>query len=265
MSAEASEVAPLAVATLAAAPPRGAAPLAAAAMLLAAAAAAIGFVAGQRAAAERGSSSRSLSSRKRRGCDLPHRPRDGLCECGVRLPKGSTPEAAERHRACVRHRRNMSALEGTTEVVVCEEVGEYRTAAQQLVGPEDRVLEVGCHVGGTTKILAGSTRHLVGLDQQPTLVAEARERLPAIQFEVCDAFDAQRILALSRALAPHRFTKVFVDISGSRDLSTVIRLLDVYRNTLRPDLLVVKSQPLKRLLLKAQLWVEHPWYVESLI
>merc|ERR1712226_756507 len=120
------------------------------------------------------------------------------------------------------------------------------------------VLEVGSHVGGTTRVLAGLTKHLVGLDQQPDLVAEARKRLPEIHFEIGDAFDAPRVLALANAQPHKKFNKVFIDISGSRDLGTVVRLLDMYENTLKPDVLIVKSQTLKHLLLRSRLWVEHP-------
>jgi len=203
-----------------------------------------------------------LAGRRHAALEVPLPPRcarerDGLCECGVRL-QDMSPEDVSTHRTTARHRRNLLALGGASEVVVCEEVGEYRAAAQQLVGSDDCVLEVGCHVGGTTKVLAAAAGHLVGLDRQPSLVAQARQRLPDVQFEICDAFDAQSILALAQKQKLRRFTKVFVDISGSRDLSTVVRLLDIYENTIKPDVLVVKSQALKRLLLRSQLWVEHP-------
>merc|ERR1712054_456468 len=86
----------------------------------------------------------------------------------------------------------------------------------------------------------------------------ARIRLPEVQFELGDAFDAHRVLAIANAQPRKKFDKVFVDISGSRDLSTVVRLLDMYENTLKPDVLIVKSQRLKHLLLRSQLGVEHP-------
>merc|ERR1712048_151873 len=111
---------------------------------------------------------------------------------------------------------------------------------------------------GTTRVLAGITKHLVGLDQQSDLVAEARIRLPDVQFEIGDAFDAHRVLAIANAQPRKKFDKGFVDISGSRDLSTVVRLLDMYENTLKADILVVKSQRLKHLLLRSKLWVDHP-------
>mmetsp|Transcript_48110 Transcript_48110/g.143636 ORF Transcript_48110/g.143636 Transcript_48110/m.143636 type:complete len:242 (-) Transcript_48110:84-809(-) len=224
---------------------RSAAPLAAAAALTAAAAAALGFFAG-------------VSAARRGALRRPRRRRDELCECGVCLPRICTPEEIERHKTSTRHKRNLFLLSSASKVVVCEEVGEYREAAKGLVQREDYVLEVGCHVGGTTKVLAGITRRLVGLDRQADLVAQARVNLPDVQFELCDAFDAQRIVALANSIRPERFTKVFVDISGSRDLATVVRLMDIFENTLRPELLVVKSQALKRLLLRSRLWINHP-------
>eukprot|EP00404_Azadinium_spinosum_P037708 CAMPEP_0180639262 /NCGR_PEP_ID=MMETSP1037_2-20121125/44868_1 /TAXON_ID=632150 /ORGANISM="Azadinium spinosum, Strain 3D9" /LENGTH=265 /DNA_ID=CAMNT_0022661053 /DNA_START=142 /DNA_END=940 /DNA_ORIENTATION=- len=181
-----------------------------------------------------------------------------LCECGVLLSNTCTPQEVARHKSSTRHRRNLQLLSVASEVIVCEEVGEYRDVARTLVGKDDVILEVGCHVGGTTKVLAGVCRRLVGLDQQPQLVAEARERLPGIQFEIADAFDAPRVIALAKSIRPDRFTKVFIDISGSRDLSTVVRLMDIFENTLRPDMMVVKSQALKRILLRSQLWIHHP-------
>uniref|UniRef100_A0A7S0FNK5 Methyltransferase domain-containing protein n=1 Tax=Pyrodinium bahamense TaxID=73915 RepID=A0A7S0FNK5_9DINO len=221
------------------------APIAAAAAVVAATAAAFGFFVGAWAAA-RGAPRRS------------RRRRDEVCECGACLPLACTPEEIERHKTSTRHKRNLLLLSSASEVVVCEEVGEYRAAAQGLVGPDDHVLEVGCHVGGTSKVLAGVAGRLVCLDQQAQLVAQARVNLPDIQFEICDAFDAQRIIALAQSIRPDKFTKVFVDISGSRDLSTVVRLMDIYENTLRPEILVVKSQALKRLLLRSKLWINHP-------
>jgi len=168
-----------------------------------------------------------------------------------------TPEDVERHRTTVRHKKNLMALNGLSDIVVCEEVGEYREAARKLVRSDENVLEIGCHEGATTKVIAQQTANLIGLDQKEMLVQRARVHLPDVQFEVGDAFDAQRIMALAKSCNPPRFHKVFIDISGSRDLSTVVRLLDMYENVLRPDQMIVKSQLLKRLLMRGQLWVDH--------
>lgn len=239
--------------------PKNTAQLSIVAAVLAAASATLGFLAGLRS--RRGWSDRPRRSRIRDGRSIVDRLgwHEELCECGIVLPRACSPEEVERHKTSARHKKNLMALDGASEVVVCEEVGEYRAAAQTLVREDDDILEVGCHNGATTKVLASlKPRRLIGLDRQADLVAAARERLPDIQFEISDAFDAQRVMALANEGESRRFSKIFVDISGSRDIATVVRLLDVYENTLRPDYLIVKSHALKRLLLRGRLWVDHP-------
>jgi len=222
--------------------------------LVASVAAVLGFIAGVRMTGRR-------SARLDGPAPARRRRRDELCECGVVLPRACTVEERERHAKSNRHKRNMNLLGNASEVVVCEEVSEYRAAAQCLVRPDDWVLEVGCHVGGTTKVLASCTQKLIGIDQQPDLVAQARQKLPNIRFEILDAFEASKVLALVKDIAPERFKKVFIDISGSRDIATVVRLMDIFENTLRPEHIVVKSQALKRFLLRGQLWIHHPSHV----
>jgi len=235
---------------------RSNAALAAGAALLATAAAALGFLAGLRL---RGWSSRPLG-RRRDKTSLVDRLgwNESICECSVLLPVGTSDEDIERHRCSNRHKTNCLQLQDAPEIVVCEEVGEYRAAAQGLVKSGDYVLEVGSHVGGTTKVLACVAKHVTGIDQQAELVAQARLKLPDVHFEICDAFDAPKILEIAKKMLPNRWSKVFIDISGSRDLPTVVRLIDIYENTLRPDIIIVKSQALKRHLLKSRLWVDHP-------
>ncbi|CAE8592850.1 unnamed protein product [Polarella glacialis] len=211
----------------------------------------LGFIAGLFLAEAR--------ARRRREAESTERgKRNGVvCECGAIIQGKCTPEEIARHRMSNRHARNM-LRHSAKEVVACEEVSEYRAAALALVTSSDLVLEVGSHVGGTTKFLAGVAGRVVGLDQQPELVAQARQKYPDIQFENFDAFDASKLLALAKQFEPERFSKVFIDISGSRDLSTVIRLMDIFDNTLKPDVMVVKSQLLKKMLLRSRNWIHHP-------
>jgi len=229
--------------------------VAAGATVLAVVAATLGFLAGFRCR-----NTPSTGSRRRDADSLVARQgwHEEICECGVLLPLGTSEEEIELHKSSGRHKKNLIALKDVSEIVVCEEVGEYRSAAQMLVNSHEYVLEVGSHVGGTTKVLASVAKHVTGLDQQASLVEQARLKLPEVQFEIGDAFDATRLLALANEMLPNRWSKVFIDISGSRDLPTVVRLIDMYENTLRPDMIVVKAQALKRLLLRSRLWVDHP-------
>lgn len=185
------------------------------------------------------------------------RTRDVVCECGTIIRGNCSAEEMARHRHSNRHKKCL-IRNAVAQVVVCEEISEYRAAALSLVSSKDSVLEIGSHVGGTTKVLASVAGHLVGLDQQSDLVAQARLRLPDIRFEVGDAFDAAQVMGIAKSIEPKKFSKVFMDISGSRDLSTVVKLIDFLDKLLRPELFVVKSQMLKRLLMRSKLWIHHP-------
>lgn len=48
------------------------------------------------------------------------------------------------------------------------------------IGPDDVVLDAGCGTGRTTRLLLERTRHVIGVDADPAMVAKARENLPGV-------------------------------------------------------------------------------------
>lgn len=50
-------------------------------------------------------------------------------------------------------------------------------ALRELLGPEDRVLEIGCGSGNTAVQLAGNVAHVTGADFSPAMIEIARARL----------------------------------------------------------------------------------------
>eukprot|EP00397_Hematodinium_sp_SG-2012_P025675 GEMP01026840.1.p1 GENE.GEMP01026840.1~~GEMP01026840.1.p1 ORF type:complete len:251 (+),score=50.69 GEMP01026840.1:36-788(+) len=175
------------------------------------------------------------------------------CNCGVWL-EHLTIETYERHLGSLKHSRNMDALLGDANIVVCEEVREYRAFARGTIQPTDRVLEIGCHNGGTTKVIwSRKPDALVAIDQKQDLVDIAKEVMPDVTFAVVDAFDTYAL----RKLAPEGgFTHIFVDISGNRELRSVVQLIDQIEAGLKPKHIIVKSQKLRRLLFRSRLWRE---------
>ena len=70
---------------------------------------------------------------------------------------------------------------------------------------------------------------------------------------VGDAFNVGSLLALA---PPGGYDFVYVDISGSRDLPGLMKLIGSLESALRPRTIVVKSIHLKRLLIKGRLWMD---------
>jgi trans-aconitate methyltransferase len=53
--------------------------------------------------------------------------------------------------------------------------------------PGERILDLGCGTGHLTSKIAEAGTHVVGVDRSPEMIAQAREKHPALRFEVMDA------------------------------------------------------------------------------
>ena len=151
-------------------------------------------------------------------------------------------------------------MQGQATLIV-EDVADYRAAISEVVKPGDVVLEVGCHEGITTRRIAqevGSEGLVYGIDTSNVCIERANtayEALPNLHFAVADALHIPSL----RKLSPDRpFEVIFLDISGSRDLETLIPLMESYEFALKPRLIVCKSFRLKRLYLNCTLLNYHP-------
>jgi len=138
-----------------------------------------------------------------------------------------------------------------TEFVITRGVAEYRRTIPQYVDAGDIVLEVGCGTGKTTEILSRHAAKVVGIDPGEA-IEKARNTYPGIQFERIDGFDIGAILSLGL-----RFTKVYIDISGNRDILDVVKITTKHAAALKPEVIVVKSSNLKRYVSRCVVWTEE--------
>ena len=113
----------------------------------------------------------------------------------------------------------------------------------------------------------------MGIDASP-FVLERAEALRAgavgrgegwasrLAFEACDMRDVGKILKLLASHRPGncpRGTKptcdvLFLDVSGNREVRTLVALLDSYDRAIRPRVVVVKSFRMLRLVNRCVLW-----------
>eukprot|EP01061_Rhynchopus_euleeides_P003572 TRINITY_DN12847_c0_g1_i1.p1 TRINITY_DN12847_c0_g1~~TRINITY_DN12847_c0_g1_i1.p1 ORF type:complete len:351 (+),score=122.78 TRINITY_DN12847_c0_g1_i1:53-1054(+) len=140
--------------------------------------------------------------------------------------------------------------------LIVEDVADYRAAIGEVVKKGDVVLEVGCHEGVTTRRIAqevGLEGAVYGIDTSEVCIERAVTAYQSeenLAFSVGDAMDISSL----RKLSPRPFDLIFLDISGSRDLETLIPLMESYEFALRPRLIICKSFRLKRLFLNCTLF-----------
>ena len=135
-----------------------------------------------------------------------------------------------------------------SRIIVTRGVSEYRQTIPHYITKQDIVIEIGCASGTTTADLYKHALHVVGIDKGKAL-SVAREKYPHIQFEKIDGFDISKVRQLG-----YEFTKIYIDISGSRDIHDVIRMVTKYDVVFRPEIIVVKSTKLKHLVSKCVFW-----------
>eukprot|EP01063_Lacrimia_lanifica_P041691 TRINITY_DN9787_c0_g1_i1.p1 TRINITY_DN9787_c0_g1~~TRINITY_DN9787_c0_g1_i1.p1 ORF type:complete len:371 (+),score=132.57 TRINITY_DN9787_c0_g1_i1:79-1113(+) len=150
-------------------------------------------------------------------------------------------------------------MKGVDRVIV-EDVADYRAAIPYIVKPGDCVLEVGCHEGVTTRRIAhqaGDSGVVIGVDTSDVCIERANcayENQANLSFMVGDALNVSEL----NKLPPRPFDVIFLDISGSRELETLIPVMNAYENALKPRTLVVKSFKLKRLFVNCRLFEHIP-------
>ena len=135
-----------------------------------------------------------------------------------------------------------------SRIILTKGVKEYRQTINQVVSRQDIVLEIGCAWGTTSNLLYHRAGDLVAIDKGASLPS-ARESYPHIHFEQFDGFDIARVKGLNLP-----FSKVYIDISGCRDLVDVMKIIRIYEIVFSPEIIVVKSSKLKAFVDKCSVW-----------
>lgn len=115
---------------------------------------------------------------------------------------------------------------------------EYHVIGQELLGPEDVVLDLACGYGESSEILGRYCRAVVGVDRDPELVAEARRRFgdrPHLRFVEADA---------EEYVHPGAPFDAVVSLHTLEHVARDRRMLVNVRNMLRPGGRLVLEVPL---------------------
>ncbi len=135
-----------------------------------------------------------------------------------------------------------------SRIIITKGVKQYRQTIPYCVNKQDIVLEIGCAWGTTSNLLYQYARYVVAIDKGASL-PRAKETYPHIHFEQIDGFDIARVKGLSLS-----FTKVYIDISGCREITDVIKIIRIYDTVFSPEIIIVKSSNLKYFVEHCQVW-----------
>ena len=146
-----------------------------------------------------------------------------------------------------------STNEQIVQVVSAVGVESYRDTITYVVRPNSRVLEIGCHFGTTTSLIAKATQTpntVVGIDIGKVCIDRATKKYNGIRFEVIDAWDTASILKLHPSSSS--FDAIYVDVGGISGadglfeaLGLVRQLINAYKSTGKLQCIVVKSRCLR--------------------
>ncbi len=135
-----------------------------------------------------------------------------------------------------------------SRIIITKGVKQYRQTIPYCVNKNDTVLEIGCAWGTTSQLLYKNAGYVVAIDKGASLPS-AKITYPHIHFEQIDGFDIGRIKALNLP-----FTKVYIDISGCREITDMVKIVRIYAAVFSPEIIVVKSSNLKYFVEQCEAW-----------
>ncbi|KAG2496226.1 hypothetical protein HYH03_005824 [Edaphochlamys debaryana] len=130
-------------------------------------------------------------------------------------------------------------------VLVARHTFAYRDAMIHNIERRDVCLEVGCHEGLTTNIIANRATHVVGIDLSPEAVALAAARHPHLgpaAFVALDGLDTGACAALAPEGAA--FSRVCIDISGKAPVELICQMIRAQLAAFPAAQLIVKNEQL---------------------
>ena len=130
-------------------------------------------------------------------------------------------------------------------------VKPYRETIDEVVQPDDSVLEIGCEWGATSVLIQPRAQRLLATDVSARCIERARKLHPTIEFQTLDAFDLRAVQSLGH------FDKIYIDVSGLsgyRSTLDVLALLNTYSALLEPKAIVVKSGSMVNLARRLSAW-----------
>lgn len=120
------------------------------------------------------------------------------------------------------------------------DVKKYRQDILGLVNPDDTVIELGCHVGGTTKMIP-ETCSIIAIDNSPEAPGKM-EKLPHVNFI---NEDVRLHDTLSKVFQIVQSCDVLaIDLGGGYHPDTVFKVFYIWSSTFKPTHTIIRNRGL---------------------
>lgn len=119
-------------------------------------------------------------------------------------------------------------------------IKKYRQDILDLIKPDDTVIELGCHTGGTTRLLP-ETCNIMALDNSPEAIDEMK-KLPHVSFFKADV----RLHEVLKEVYSNVQTcdMLCIDLGGGYHPDTVFKVFYIWSSTFKPKHSVIRNRGL---------------------
>jgi hypothetical protein len=151
----------------------------------------------------------------------------------------------------------------------------YHEMLAEVIGPDDLVLEIGPHIGGSTKVIAENAKQVIAVDKAKQS-ADALKDNPDISFVRGDVrfFETiDEVCRLLKTLDPRRrnVDVLAMDMGGGRFPDTVFKVWAVWSGVFKPRDSIIRNRGLGEFLRRARIddpvlekdFVQNGWLTQS--
>lgn len=120
------------------------------------------------------------------------------------------------------------------------DIENYRDDLMELVGPDDNVIELGCHVGGTTRLISPKC-NVVAVDNSPEAV-DAMKGLEGVEFISGDVRRHEVLADVFKII--QSCDVIAIDLGGGYHPDTVFKVFYIWSSTFKPRHTVIRNRGL---------------------
>ena len=125
-------------------------------------------------------------------------------------------------------------------IKLCYDVEKYRRDILDLVKPTDTIIELGCHVGGTTRLLP-ETCNITAIDNSPEAVEKMAE-LGHVNFINADVRLHDTLSDVFQSI--QSCDMLLIDLGGGYHPDTVFKVFYIWSSTFKPAHTVIRNRGL---------------------